>query len=137
MRKGIRTIVTAAILKACRLIRDSNAVLGEAFRQREPHLKARVAGFRADLNVPPVLLHNSLNGVEAEPRTFPDSLSGEERFENVRLYAGQDSRPVIADFDHDAIILPVGADSEPALSAHGVNCVVDEVGPNLIQLAAE
>src|ERR1700680_3462455 len=100
MRKGIRTIVTAAILKACRLIRDSNAVLGEIFRQREPHLKARVAGFRADLNVAPMLLHNSLNGVETEPCTFPDSLSGKERFENVRLYAGQNTRTIITDLNH-------------------------------------
>src|SRR5882762_8707695 len=74
-----------------------SAVLGQRFRQREPHLKTCVAGFRGDLNISPVFLHDSLNSVEAEPCAFPDSLRGEEWFENVRLYFGQDTRTVVVE----------------------------------------
>ena len=37
--------------------------------QREKHLKTCVAGFRADFNLAPVLLHNSQGSVESEPCT--------------------------------------------------------------------
>ena len=100
-------------------------------------MKTRVAGFRADLNIAPVLLHNSLNRVEAEPGAFPNSLGGEERFEDVRLYVGRNSRTVIGDLNHDAIVLAIGSNSKLAFATHGVDGIVDDVGPNLIQLAAE
>ena len=100
-------------------------------------MKARVAGFRADLDIAPVLLHDSLNGVEAEPGAFADSFGGEERFEDVRLHVGRNSRAVIGDLHHNAIVLAIGSNSKLAFAAHGVNGVVDEVGPNLIQLAPE
>src|SRR5207245_9840361 len=83
------------------------------------------------------LLHNALNRVEAKPCSFPHSLRGEERFEDMRPYLGQNPRTVIGDLNHDAIVLAIGSNSKLAFTAHGVNGIVDDVGPNLIQLAAE
>ncbi len=71
------------------------AILSQAFRQRQPHLKACVSGFRRDLNISPVLLHNSLNCVEAEPGTFPNSLGGKKRFKDVRPYFRQNPRAIV------------------------------------------
>ena len=51
-------------------------------------MKTGVARFRIDLNVPPVFLHDSLNRIEAEPRTLSDPLCGEERFKDVGFYLG-------------------------------------------------
>jgi hypothetical protein len=43
----------------------SECVLRRSFRQREPHLKAGVAGFGLDLNVASVFFHNPLYRVQA------------------------------------------------------------------------
>jgi len=59
------------------------ALLCWSIRQRKPDLETGVPGFGIHLNTAPVLLHNSLHRVKAEPGSFPDSLGGEERFEDV------------------------------------------------------
>lgn len=41
----------------------TKARLSRSVRQREPHLKTGVAGFRSDLNISAVFLHNSLHGI--------------------------------------------------------------------------
>src|SRR5207244_1617067 len=61
---------------------------GRSFCQREPHLKASIAGFRTNLNISPVLLHNSLDSVQAEARPFPNSFGCEKRLKDVRFYLG-------------------------------------------------
>src|SRR5207245_4899374 len=61
------------------------------------------------------LLHNALNRVEAKPCSFPHSLRGEERFEDMRPYLGQNPRTVIGDLNHDAIVLAIGSNSKLAL----------------------
>ena len=111
------------------------AVLGRTFRQWEPYLKTCVPGFRIDLNAASMLLHDSLNGVEAEAEAFSNSFGSEEGFEDVRLYIGRDSGAVVGDLNHNAIVLAIGADSKLAFPAHRANGVVDDVGPNLIEFA--
>src|SRR5271156_3124919 len=112
-------------------------ILGKAVRRGKPHLKTCVAGFRADSNTAPVLLHDTLNRIEAKARTFANSLRGEKGFENMRLDFGRNSRAVIGDLDHGAIVLAIGSNSKLALATHGVNRIVDDVRPNLIELAAK
>src|SRR5450755_4029703 len=92
-----------------------------SFCQRQPDLKTRVSGFGIHLNVPAVLLHDSLHRVQAEPGSFADSLGREEGFEDVSFYLGRNPRTVIADFNHDATILAIGSNSKLALSANRVN----------------
>jgi len=89
------------------------------------------------LNVAPVLLHNPLNSVEAESRAFPDSLGCEERLEDMRQYIRRNSRAAVFDFNHNAIVVGICTNPEFALASHGVNGVINEVGPYLIQLAAK
>jgi len=102
--------------------------------QWEPHLKTRVTGFGTNLNTSLVLLHNSLDGVEAEARALPNSFSGEKRFKDVRFYLGRNSGTVIADLDYDTSILAIDSDPKLTLSAHRVNGIVNNVGPDLIEL---
>src|SRR5207245_7977675 len=80
------------------------------------------------------LLHNSLNSVEAKPCSFPHSLRGEERFEDVRPYLGQNPRTVIGDLNHDAIVLAIGSNSKLAFTAHGFNGIVAVVCTNVFNL---
>jgi hypothetical protein len=44
---------------------DKETILSRTFCQREPYLKTGVARFGSDLNITPVLLHNSLHSVQA------------------------------------------------------------------------
>src|ERR1700730_2211225 len=143
---GSACLVTRGTIEKCRgwilALKEraggvGGTILSQAVRQREPYLESCVAGFRADLNIAPVLLHNSLNRVEAKPCSFAHSLRGEEGFEDVRLRFRQNPGTVIADLNHNAIVLAIGSNSKLAVATHRVNGIVNDVGPNLIQLAPE
>src|SRR5262249_34025748 len=115
----------------------SLAIVNGPFRQREPHLKTCVAGFRTDLNRAPMLLHNSQCGVESEACALADCLSSKEGLKDVRLNVGRNSRTIVGDFNHHAIVFAIGSHSKFAFAAHRVDSVVDNVGPHLIQFATE
>src|SRR4029077_292893 len=99
------------------------------------HLETRVPGSRTDLNSPPVLLHNSLNRVETESCALSDSFGCEERLKDVGLDLGRNSRTVIADLNHNTTVVAISSNSKLSLSAHRVDGIIDEVGPNLIEFA--
>jgi hypothetical protein len=100
-------------------------------------LKTRVTGLGTNLNISPVFLHHSLGRIQAEARALPNSFGGEKRLKDVGLYLGGNPRAVISDLDHNTTILAIGSDSKLALSPHGVDRVVNNVGPDLIELAAK
>ena len=110
---------------------------GGGFGEREPDLKTRVAGFGSDLNISPMLFHDSLDSVEAEAGAFPHSLGGEKRLEDVRLHFLGNSGAVIADLNNNATVFAVGSDAKLAFSVHRVNGVIDKVGPDLVEFAAK
>ena len=89
------------------------------------------------MNIASVLLHDTLNRVEPEASPFADSLGGKERFEDMRLYLGRNSRSVIGDFNYDTIVFAIRSDSKPALASHSIDGIVDDIRPNLIELAAK
>jgi hypothetical protein len=55
----------------------------------------------------------------------------------VGPHVGRNSRAVIGNFNHDAVVVAIGSDLNLAFATHSVNRVVDEVRPYLIELAAE
>src|SRR6202165_5634032 len=107
------------------------------FRQRKPHLKTCVTRFRIDLNIAPVFFHNALNCVEAQPCSLPYSLGREEWFKDVCLNLGRNAWTVVSNLHHDATVVLIGSHSKLAFSTHGVDGIIDDVGPHLIELAAE
>src|SRR5215510_9836149 len=84
-----------------------------------------------------MFLHNPLNGVEPETSAFPDALGGEERFKDTRLDFRGNSGTVVADVDHNATVFAIGPNSKFARAAYGVNGLVYDVRPHLVQLAAK
>jgi hypothetical protein len=84
-----------------------------------------------------MFFHNSLDGVQAESSSLSNFLSSEKRFKDVRQHFGRDPWAVIAYLYYHTSIVTVGSDPELALSVHGVNRVINDVGPHLIELAAE
>src|SRR5579863_6398699 len=97
----------------------------------------RVSWLRAEMNRSPVLLHDSLDGIESESGPFPYALGGEERLENVRLDLGRNSGAGVGNLHHDARVFAKRTDAQFAFSIHRVDRVVHEVGPNLVQFAAK
>src|SRR5262249_4141230 len=85
----------------------------------------------------PMLPHDALDRVQAETSALPDALGREEGLKDVGLDFGGDSWAAVTNLHHDATVVTIGPNSKLALAAHGVNRVVDDVGPNLVQLAAE
>src|ERR1017187_9366763 len=84
-----------------------------------------------------MLINNSLYSVQAESSTFSYSLRRKERFENVRLNVRRDSGAVVGDLNYNGIVLPISPNSQLALAAHGVDGVINDVRPNLIQFTSE
>ena len=100
-------------------------------------MKTSVSGFRAYLNISPVLLHNSLNCVETEAGPLSHSLGSKEWFKNVVLDLRGNPGAVIADLNHNAGNLAIGSNPQLAFAAHGVDGIVDDVGPHLVEFAPE
>src|SRR5579863_7452920 len=132
-----RTLIVQVNARAFRAANKRLRFLGWTFRHRQPHLEACVAGLGRDLNGPPVLLHDSLNRVEAKPCALPNSFGGEERFKDMRLDLRRNSRTVVADLNNSATVFAIGSHAKFASAPHRIDGVIDDVGPNLIQLAPE
>src|SRR5271163_4421846 len=115
----------------------ANNALGRSPSQGEPNLKTRVTGFGINLNISPVLLHNSLDGVQAEARAFPNSFGCEKRLKDVRLHLAGNSWAIVANLNYNATVVLVGSDAQLAFCVHCVNRVVNDVGPDLVELAAK
>src|ERR1700686_1531683 len=107
------------------------------FRQRKPYLKTCVPRFRIDLNVASVFFHDTLHRVQAQSGSLPYSLGGEEWFKDMCLNLGRNAWTVVANPSHNATIVLIGSHSKLAFSAHGIDGIIDDVSPDLIEFAAE
>src|SRR5438093_4144680 len=76
-----------------------------------------------------------VDGVEAQARTLTYRLRGEERFEDPAANLRRNSWPAVANLYEKPSKLGRRSHHQLAASVHGVDGVVDEIGPDLIQLA--
>ena len=100
-------------------------------------MKTRLTRFGSDLNISPMLLHDSLHRIESKARSFPNSFGREKRFKDVGLHLVRNSWTVIANLNHNATVVAIGADAKFSFSVHRINSVVDNVRPHLVQFAAK
>src|SRR5919106_4007330 len=116
---------------------DRLAVRGAGDRQQHP--EAGVAGRGGDPQVAAVALdHDAPADVEAEAGALADRLGGVEGLEDVGQDRLGDARAGVGDLDDQAVAVAAGADGQPALAVHalhGVDGVLDQVGPDLVELA--
>src|SRR5512145_2480166 len=104
--------------------------------QRQPDPNDGVPGPRVDVDLPAVTLHDDSAGqVEPEPGALADLLGREERLEGVGGDLLGHTVAGIPDLDDDGAVIGVRPDRERPLALHGVDRVVDEVGPHLVELA--
>src|SRR5437764_10524884 len=111
--------------------------LGRALCHRQPDLKTSISRTGSHLNIAAVLFHNPLHGIEAKSGALSHAFGGEERLENPRQEFRRYTWAIIGDLHHDTVVLAVSAYPQFAFSAHCVDRVVDEIGPDLVEFAAE
>jgi len=75
--------------------------------------------------------------VEAQARSLPGRLRREERLEDPVADVGGNAGAVVGDPDDDFSVLAAGDDLDTARFRDGVERVVDQVSPDLVQLAGE
>src|SRR5258708_14191102 len=71
------------------------------------------------------------------PPPISNSLCCKERLEDVGLHLGRNSWSVIANLNYNATVVAVGSNSQLSFSAHGIDGIVDDVGPHLVEFAPE
>ncbi len=109
--------------------------VGLGDRQRDAKLRA--ARLRLDRDLAVVVLDEPADDVEAEARTLPRRLGREERIEDPVADLGGNAGSVVGDPHDDRAGLAPGRDLDPARLGDGVERVVDQVPPDLVELAGE
>src|SRR5579863_4992399 len=89
------------------------------------------------MDIASVFSNNSLCGVQPEARPLTDSFGSEKRLEDVAPNLRGDSRPVISNLHDNVIFLLKRPNAKFPLASHCVNCVLDQIGPDLIQFRSE
>src|SRR5712691_6847694 len=80
--------------------------------------------------------HDSAHRVEPEPCAFSYSLGSEKRIEDMGLNFRRDTGAIVSNLHQHTIKLPRGTQPDFTLALHGFDGVIDEVGPDLIELAS-
>lgn len=107
-------------------------------RHGERHAEGGLSGFRTEGEATAMLVDDDrIAGMETQLRTASRRFGREERVEDAILNVRRDSWTGILDFNSDPSILGRAADFQAAASVHCGNGIVDQIGPDLIQLAPE
>src|SRR5215470_6019768 len=104
--------------------------------ERQSNLKAGISrlGFKA--NIPAVLSNDARDCIQAKSCSFANGFGRKEWFEDARLRRLRYSRTVIANFDHNVSRLSLGANLKLSTLGHRIHSVDNQIGPNLVELAA-
>jgi hypothetical protein len=103
----------------------------------QPNFEACFAGPGFKFNFTAMTVaHDAIADDQAKTSAGADGLRREEWFEEMRLHVSRNSGAIVHNFNNDLIILQTRADADLSCAVHGVNGVVDEIGPDLIQFAA-
>jgi hypothetical protein len=104
--------------------------------QREADLETGVAGCGVQLQVAMVAVdHHSPADVEPQPGALADWLGRKERFEDALGDLRRDTTTSVADLHQGELAVTGGAHGEGALPVHRIDCVVDQIGPHLVELS--
>src|SRR5438270_5253471 len=106
-------------------------------RDRQIELEPGITRLGADLDAAFVLAHNALHRIQSQTGALAHALGGEKRFEDVRLDIGRNAGTIIANLNHDGAIIAIDSNPQRAFAAHGINRIIDDIGPYLVQFTAE
>ena len=104
---------------------------------RQFDLEAGFSGFRLYADLAPVFLDDdTMADIESQTGSLALRFGGEKGVEDLALNFRRNAGAVIFDFNYNPAIFLVGAQSDFTLPFHGAHGVVDDIGPDLVELAA-
>src|SRR5262249_52607124 len=105
--------------------------------QWQHHDELRLAGPRLDAQVALVLFDDDPPGeIEPQAGAFTERFGGEERCEDAVDDLVRDAGAVVANLYADHVLgFTLGAQRQRAAAVHGLDRVVDDIGPDLIEIA--
>src|SRR6185436_19036285 len=104
-------------------------------RGYETKFKSRALAERAvTLNGRFMFTNDSIADREAQARTLPHRLGGEERIVNARQLLGRDAVAGVGDFGHGFAAFEARRNRQPAAARHRIARVEEEVQEDLLQL---
>src|SRR5690348_7479705 len=95
----------------------------------------RLARPRLDAHVATVVLRNSVDSAEPDPRPLADRFRREKWLENPALNLGRNTRAAVDYFDSYTPAVTRRANHELALAIHCISRVRNQIRPDLVQLA--
>ena len=99
-----------------------------------------MAGLGMDVNGAIVVANDALYNIETQPRTLANFFGREERIKDIPFYGIRNTRPVVdnvGQHEVEAVGLMVysAPDGDGTPVGYGIDSVVDQVRPELVQLA--
>src|ERR1700691_4030064 len=101
----------------------------------QSHLETRSPrlGFKGNLSA--MGANDSVDGVQAYPGAFAHSLRRKEWLKHMRLYSVGNTGSIVDNLNENVIEFSGSSNFQHTLAAHGIDGVVNQIGPDLVQLA--
>src|SRR5579862_8427532 len=112
---------------------DIHLLSGWVLRQRQTDQKTSISGDRLKGNLAGMLVYDASGHLQPEASAFSDALGGEEGLEDMVTGVFRDARTVIRDLHQQVVQLAGGANPQLTFAIHGLDRIVDEVRPYLVQ----
>src|ERR1700733_3748570 len=80
--------------------------------------------------------YDPVYGVQAYPSAFADALGGEEWLKEMRLHRVGNPGSIVDNLNENKIQLSGRSNDQFALAAHGIDGIVDEIRPDLVQFTS-
>jgi hypothetical protein len=104
---------------------------------RQPDFEASVTGTGFKFNLATMTVaDDAVADDQAKAGAGADGLCGEKWLEHPRLDVRGNARSVVHDFNYQLVVLQTGADTDSAGTLYSVDCVINEIGPHLIEFTA-
>ena len=103
----------------------------------QQHPEHGVSGLRREFDVTAVVVNDAARHVESQARTQADGLRREERFEHARTDPLGNAGPIVGDSNQDRITPGGCGDRDVTLITDGIEGIVHQLLPHLIDLGAE
>jgi hypothetical protein len=80
--------------------------------------------------------YDPVYGVQAYSRAFADALGREEWLKEMRLHDVGNAGSIVDNLNENQIELPGRSNDQLAFAAHGIDGIVDEIRPDLVQVTS-
>src|SRR5580698_9466122 len=104
--------------------------------QRQSHLKTCSPWLRVKRDFSVMGANDPVYGVQAYSCTVADAFGGEKWLKEMRLHSVGNAGPIVDNLNENEIELPGGSNDQLALAAHGIDGIVNEIRPDLVQLTS-